>query len=294
MMPLLLAALVTVSGVVQYEDGSLPGVTVTLRRDTVSRTAVTNENGRYTFQNVEPGSYDARMELPSFQTAELRVTADGTELPPQTLTLAEIAESITIACGSPCRDDPPTTQYDFPLCSEQELNTTFMDAAQQGDASAIALLRARFATTLSLMERHRIARTILGHTPEDGPVFDELLARARKVLQPIDVEERDDEWNAAYDAFSTIAYDPRALPLVVRALEMNDEMIVGQAIAGLAEQHHTAALPAIEAALRRFDYAEWMLDALAHFHSPDADAIALKHLTGDGREEYLRLRDEQK
>ena len=58
--------------VVDAGGGVLPGVTVTLKNDAtgVSTTHVTNGEGRYVFDFVDPGTYSLRAELEGFQAAE--------------------------------------------------------------------------------------------------------------------------------------------------------------------------------------------------------------------------------
>lgn len=63
----------TLTGVVTTKDGAVvPNATITLtREDTRQRFIVrTDSVGRYTFQSLEPGIYDVRVELPSFAIEE--------------------------------------------------------------------------------------------------------------------------------------------------------------------------------------------------------------------------------
>jgi hypothetical protein len=58
--------------VLDQQKGTLPGVTVTLRNDAtgVATMRVTNEEGHYTFDFVDPGTYTVVAELQGFRTVE--------------------------------------------------------------------------------------------------------------------------------------------------------------------------------------------------------------------------------
>ena len=65
-------ATATISGVIQDpSEAVLPGITVTARSISTGRTrsTVTDETGRYSIVNLEPGEYQVRAELSGFQTA---------------------------------------------------------------------------------------------------------------------------------------------------------------------------------------------------------------------------------
>ena len=49
--------------------------------------------------------------------------------------------------------DLPVSQWDDPSCSDYNLDTELIAAAQRGDGTAIALLRHRYATQPSYAER---------------------------------------------------------------------------------------------------------------------------------------------
>src|SRR5687767_12613736 len=53
---------------VDEQGGALPGVTLTLRNveTGVTRTSVTESDGRYRFPALQPGRYDLMAELPGF------------------------------------------------------------------------------------------------------------------------------------------------------------------------------------------------------------------------------------
>src|SRR5262245_30350840 len=65
-------ATATISGLIQDPSGAvLPGVNVSARSSETgrTRTTVTDETGRYSIVNLEPGEYQVRAELQGFQTA---------------------------------------------------------------------------------------------------------------------------------------------------------------------------------------------------------------------------------
>src|SRR6185295_7178054 len=65
------SATATLSGVVRDDNGAVvQGVTVTLNSSATgrSRSAKTDEEGRYSFTNEEPGTYDLRAARQGFKT----------------------------------------------------------------------------------------------------------------------------------------------------------------------------------------------------------------------------------
>jgi outer membrane receptor protein involved in Fe transport len=63
----------TLTGVIEgrvtdEQGGALPGVNVTLAGKTGTRSTVTDAQGSYRFPALDPGSYEVRAEMPSFQT----------------------------------------------------------------------------------------------------------------------------------------------------------------------------------------------------------------------------------
>jgi hypothetical protein len=65
-------ATATITGIIQDVSGAmLSGITVTARSAETGRTrsTITDETGRYTIVNLEPGEYQLRAELQGFQTA---------------------------------------------------------------------------------------------------------------------------------------------------------------------------------------------------------------------------------
>ncbi|HEX6086839.1 MAG TPA: carboxypeptidase-like regulatory domain-containing protein [Thermoanaerobaculia bacterium] len=304
-MNFLLAALVTVSSlVIDSTGGPLPGVTVTLSNGTLTRTAVTDAGGRYTFEGVREGTYDFRHELAGFEPAVQRAHTGA--VAPQVLEMREGAEAITIACGPRCGEEAPAAPYDMPRCADRDLNETLLEAAAAGDRSARALLRTRYAHAVSFDERHQIGAALL----DDGDVWNELFARASiflrfprvghryspEFLQWCDANGHAPEiWSASHDALMAIAKDRRARDLLRRALQSHDEEAVWTGLLGMVELRDRSSLALIEDTLRRFpDQASMMALALVSFGSRDADAIAMKFISDDLRAEYERARDEQR
>jgi hypothetical protein len=96
-----------ISGTVRDEQGAvLPGATVTLRNQEsgVTRTVVTDVEGRYRFPALGPGRYTVRVELSGFATMEaheLAITI-GYELTQDfTMKLESMAETINVTGQSP-------------------------------------------------------------------------------------------------------------------------------------------------------------------------------------------------
>jgi iron complex outermembrane receptor protein len=95
------AADTAIEGTVRDPTGAvLPGVSVmaTSLRTHRTATVVSDGAGAYRFERVEPGDYQVRAELPGFQAAEadLHVAEDETATADLTLTLAPVAETVTV------------------------------------------------------------------------------------------------------------------------------------------------------------------------------------------------------
>ncbi|MGE0811950.1 MAG: carboxypeptidase regulatory-like domain-containing protein [Vicinamibacterales bacterium] len=101
----------TVQGtVVDESQGVLPGATVTATETSTGRQTVvqTNDRGRYRLDNLPPGTYALRIELTGFGVVEvprleLLVGANAT-VPPVVLTLAGVAENVTVTSEAPLID----------------------------------------------------------------------------------------------------------------------------------------------------------------------------------------------
>jgi outer membrane receptor protein involved in Fe transport len=93
--------------------GALPGVTVTVRNmDTnVSRTLVTEGNGRYRASALQPGRYEVTASLSGFQVAPVsgvQVLVGQTAPLDLKMRLAGVVETITVAAESPLIDTRKT------------------------------------------------------------------------------------------------------------------------------------------------------------------------------------------
>src|SRR6059058_5071667 len=90
-----------VGQVLDSTRGALPGATVTVTNTgtNAQRTTVTDSEGRFTIPNLPPATYQIRVELAGFQTAEINeVTLRNGEIarPNVVLGLATVAENITV------------------------------------------------------------------------------------------------------------------------------------------------------------------------------------------------------
>src|SRR2546425_675905 len=95
-----------VGQVTDSTGGALPGATVTVTNTgtNAQRTTVTDSEGRFTIPNLPPATYQIRVELSGFQTAELTdVTLRNGEIarPNVVLGLASVAENVTVTGLSP-------------------------------------------------------------------------------------------------------------------------------------------------------------------------------------------------
>ena len=302
--------LARVAGEVRDDAGfPVPGFTVRLQSATATHTAITDVEGRYAFAGVAQGEYEIFFELSGFGKAQQRVLVDG---PSVAVPVEEIVpeEAIVLACGRACDDDPPSTLFDRPLCSEYMLNDVLIEAAAGGDASAIALLRNRYETADTYFERHRIARALLSTTSGDAKFWKELTSHAEIVVRFPQVDEEsspeylewcaergldpDQHWYMALHALDMASKDPRSRPLLLRALTSNEYTLTEIAIDGLGTQQDFESLPLIEKAIRASEEKSLLAGHLAYFADERADAIAMKYLDGDLRESYLEWRSAMK
>jgi hypothetical protein len=95
-----------VGQVLDSTRGALPGASVTVTNvgTNARRTAVTDADGRFSIPNLPPATYEIRVELPGFQTVDvkdftLRNGENGK--PTVTLALANVAENVTVTGTSP-------------------------------------------------------------------------------------------------------------------------------------------------------------------------------------------------
>ena len=97
----------TLLGVVRDETGAaLPGVALTVRSAAtgVTRSAVSDSEGRYRASALDPGEYDVRAELANFKTAvrtRVVLTVGGTTEADIKMSLGPIAEQVTVVTEAP-------------------------------------------------------------------------------------------------------------------------------------------------------------------------------------------------
>ena len=101
----------SIAGTVKDASGAvIPGVSVTLSNPGViggNQQVVTNEQGRYQFTRLVPGTYSVRAELTGFRPAKLdnmNVTADFTVRGDMTLEVGTVADTVTVTGESPLLD----------------------------------------------------------------------------------------------------------------------------------------------------------------------------------------------
>src|SRR6266851_771468 len=100
-------ATASVSGVIVDESGAAtPGVTVSIknRATGASRTVITDDRGRYSASNLEPGAYELRAELSGFKTA-LRegvvLTVGGASVVDIQISVGQVEEVVIVTGRQP-------------------------------------------------------------------------------------------------------------------------------------------------------------------------------------------------
>lgn len=89
--------------VTDASQGAIAGATVKVTGGSVDRTTTTNDEGFYTFDNLNPGTYKVRVEMANFKTGEVSdVTvfvgkASATNV---TLQAGNISETVTVTAGA--------------------------------------------------------------------------------------------------------------------------------------------------------------------------------------------------
>ena len=97
----------TIAGTIDDPNRSvLPGVTVTLRNvgTSLSRTVVTNAEGRYVIAGLAPGAYELRAELASFKPhvrRDLQLTIAQALVVNITLEVGGLSEEVTVVGATP-------------------------------------------------------------------------------------------------------------------------------------------------------------------------------------------------
>jgi hypothetical protein len=303
----------TIEGIVTIDNLPLPGCTVSLRSDSVQRTDVTSVEGHYLFTHMPPGDYELRFELAGLQDERIAVHVEHEStvvIPPQELRVSEVTEEITLSCGRPCTEEPPTNRYEQPRCADYELHDALIAAAKNGDQSAIDLLQGRFATADTLSERYRLGAALLDLVSDDQGIWNELAERAEVAVRfPASAHEAqpdylqwctengvadpNEHWWSAVDALREAAHDARSNELLRRALATEEGSLAFLALDGFAQQRDFTALPLIDAYFERNpDSASSFAQALAAFFDERADSIAFQWIDEDGREEYAARRQQ--
>jgi hypothetical protein len=96
----------SIVGNVQDSSGAaLPGATVTItsRETNLSRTAVSNETGAYTFTNVQAGTYDVKVSLQGFKesvSTAVPVTVNTVSRVDAHLEIGQLSETVTVQSES--------------------------------------------------------------------------------------------------------------------------------------------------------------------------------------------------
>jgi Carboxypeptidase regulatory-like domain/TonB dependent receptor len=97
----------TLSGVIRDEQkGGIPGATVKVRHITTgkTRTISTDNAGRYSFTNLEPGIYELRVEASGYKVtlqSGLTLTVGGALVADATMSVGAISEQVTIEAREP-------------------------------------------------------------------------------------------------------------------------------------------------------------------------------------------------
>ncbi|MEZ5362024.1 MAG: carboxypeptidase-like regulatory domain-containing protein [Bryobacterales bacterium] len=96
----------SIVGTVQDSSGGvIPGATVTItnRGTSQTREASTDENGRYTFSNVQAGFYDLAVTADGFSgyiEENIEVTVNRVRRSDVTLSVGSVSESVTVAASA--------------------------------------------------------------------------------------------------------------------------------------------------------------------------------------------------
>jgi hypothetical protein len=296
----------TIAGVVSDSSGPIPGCTVTITAENFERTVISDAEGRFSAE-LPTGEYNVFYSLSGFfeERRDVAVAAGKLATADQALKVSAPAE--VICAIRTCDDVAPESMFGMPLCSDVQLHDSLIEAAERNDRSAVALLRRRYDAADTYTERHRIGAALLRRIPNDREIWRELYEYAengvRFAREDGEYSEELRAWCDArgYDisnytgvtelALRHIATDPRALPLLLRALGSGDRVIAYEAIEGLGAQRKFDALPAIEKVLKAMQGKDDFIPfALYRFEDDKADELALRYLDEDERTNYLQIR----
>ena len=312
LLAVLALAAATISGKVTFDDAALPGCTVRVQSPSgMERVAISNVEGNYRIEGLEPGEYKLKVELAGFEPVERdTVLVEGhNEQPSAELELLSYT-TIAIVCDiKPCSNDMPASPWDGPWCSDYDFDTLLLDAIDRGDDSAIALVQRRYDTATTYHQKHRLAAALLGRVGDDSAYWDELFEHAANAVRFAGAGDTFTEelkaWCSdrgidaetyfwmAFNALGLLASDERARSLLLEGLESSNHLIVWTAVMYLAEQRDERALGRIETALERLpDDAPNIAMSLAAYLSEDADRIAFRFIAEDQRAEYGEMREQ--
>jgi hypothetical protein len=303
----------SVQGIATTDRFPLPGCTVTLSSPAGMISAVTDVEGRYRFDSVEPGSYELLFELDGLESVQRRIEVGegANEQEPAELPVV-VTEQIAFMCSIPtCQDDTPASVWELPACSDHELDSALIESMERGDRSALELLRSRYPRAQTYAEKHTIARSLLRRVPDDRVYWNELFEHARNAVRfktgDPDHSGEFVQWcrergyepdaydSMAYGAFTIVAEDPRSRALLREALAVPDDSLLAAAITGFAVQRDSSALPLIDRAVQRYresgGESTWIVWGLIAYGTAEADQLAFRYLDDDGREEYLDVRN---
>ncbi len=89
--------------VTDASQGSVAGATVKITGGSTERTTTTNDQGSYTFENLNPGNYTVRVEMTNFKTGEVSdvtVYVGKQSTTNVTLQAGNISETVTVTAGA--------------------------------------------------------------------------------------------------------------------------------------------------------------------------------------------------
>ncbi len=89
--------------VVDVQGAAVPGATVKITGTNIDRTVTTNEQGLYSLENLNPGSYKLRVEKQGFKAAEVAdvtVFVGKAATTKVTLEAGNISETVTVTAGA--------------------------------------------------------------------------------------------------------------------------------------------------------------------------------------------------
>jgi hypothetical protein len=172
-----------IEGIVKDEQGGvLPGVAVTLQHQAtgVTRTAVTERDGRYRFPALGPGRYLLRIELSGFATQEVRdieMTIGLALKHDVTLKLQSVSENVTVTGEAPVVDTTKAevsgvvTQRQIemlPINSRQYLSLALLMPGTSLDATRSFFPTVNVGGSMTFNSTGNIVDGVINNFAEDG------------------------------------------------------------------------------------------------------------------------------